>query len=1056
MAKTIRINSEAFHLNKDDKKFIVLGSNELEKKDFIDRFVNSKIKKESKTHHDEFWGTLGLTNDKPVDWKGYLEISNKGNKTIEDNSIKEEIGYLKTMYPNMAEDEITERFISFEHLDIEFPEKFKTNEIPEIRLTLMLKKDEGALVFYSHSSLHCKNNEVIENKEIEYIQPEPTFNYETNNRDRLTYKFKAIPNFKYERANSYSEHLKLSDTKNNNPFVVKILTFNRGSFENSTKTIVNAKSNIFNKFGVFSSHKLKIYKNNKQKFVNLRGKIDESKKTLFLVHGTFGSTKQSFGDLYLKNNWLDNLLDDKIYEQIIGYDHPTIFSGAEENITELLKLLKNHGVNQFTKEVDFIGTSQGGLLIQYLANLNQPYIKVGKVALVASANGVDYLTSAEYVPKFLSYIKHFTKITGALEASVICAIAQHSAKYLLHQPGFKVMTPKSKELLYITDKKPVGDTCYLPVIGDFNETLISDKRKWKQWTATGIDTISRLIMGKFNDWVVSSQKQFLVPSEYCVIPNYDEYNFVPYIIPAIHGTCLSKPVTQKILDDFFSMAQNSSNKCLEFDTRKYTNINHKILPPATKIRYDAHFHLLCQKIITKRLFGMFLETLKDLEKNIKLGLFKKKEENSPKALKLIKYLLLNKDCNDSFYELVENYEKTDPSVQKFIPLLVDFEFIFRTNYHNNTETNNTKSNLKKVLKEFNSGVDVIKSLIKHYPENIDNDSLEILKEFIEFASENFDHTKQGVLDKRIEHLETGFESQLECMKRLKKIHKDNFYPFFAVDPRREDIMDIVKKNVEKSEPSEKDKKEKLFAGIKLYPPLGYSPTDPFLMGDDEQEGLYCYCIKNDIPVLTHCSSGGFSNFVDKVEVIGWVMPSMDAKEPVEYKTITKIKFDTNFLNGFNNSVKERAYRLNHPKLWEIVLKKHPNLKINFAHFGGDDPIRRKAIYELMSATNEKGEYLYPNVYTDVSCIVDQVDLDNIYDEYFSNNAHPELKKKFMYGTDYALNMIWENSFTQYYNKFKDKFNGKFKNDNEFDLISINNVESFLFDEIENKEDKNCS
>jgi predicted TIM-barrel fold metal-dependent hydrolase len=77
----------------------------------------------------------------------------------------------------------------------------------------------------------------------------------------------------------------------------------------------------------------------------------------------------------------------------------------------------------------------------------------------------------------------------------------------------------------------------------------------------------------------------------------------------------------------------------------------------------------------------------------------------------------------------------------------------------------------------------------------------------------------------------GYEGSLEVL------------PFMCVDPR--------------SYPSENqllgavtDAVSRGIRGIKLYPPLGYLPEDGKL------QGLYRYCMANDIPVLTHCSVGG--------------------------------------------------------------------------------------------------------------------------------------------------------------------------------------------------------
>ncbi len=49
----------------------------------------------------------------------------------------------------------------------------------------------------------------------------------------------------------------------------------------------------------------------------------------------------------------------------------------------------------------------------------------------------------------------------------------------------------------------------------------------------------------------------------------------------------------------------------------------------------------------------------------------------------------------------------------------------------------------------------------------------------------------------------------------------------------------------------------IFAGIKLYPPLGFEPWPNNSEELTKVELLYDTCIKQNIPVIPHCSTGGF-------------------------------------------------------------------------------------------------------------------------------------------------------------------------------------------------------
>jgi hypothetical protein len=93
---------------------------------------------------------------------------------------------------------------------------------------------------------------------------------------------------------------------------------------------------------------------------------------------------------------------------------------------------------------------------------------------------------------------------------------------------------------------------------------------------------------------------------------------------------------------------------------------------------------------------------------------------------------------------------------------------------------------------------------------------------------------------------------------------------------------------------------------------------------------------------------------------------------------------------------------------------------------GDD--RRNGIFELMK--------MYPNVYTDISCIIEKDVLENIYHNYFINN--PKMQEKFIYGSDFFLNMLWHKTFDNYYKDFTNTFS-----DVDFKLITITNPEKFL-------------
>jgi predicted TIM-barrel fold metal-dependent hydrolase len=152
---------------------------------------------------------------------------------------------------------------------------------------------------------------------------------------------------------------------------------------------------------------------------------------------------------------------------------------------------------------------------------------------------------------------------------------------------------------------------------------------------------------------------------------------------------------------------------------------------------------------------------------------------------------------------------------------------------------------------------------------------------------------------------TPFAEQLKAMIHLTLAAQGRILPFFAFDPRSgltsQDPIRSAREAIERQG----------FVGIKLYPPLGYSPCNNQDENiDNTLRLLYEFCCfdkdgdprKTPIPITAHCSwcAGAYSN----VSVPGiWN--------------------------------KKKYYRnLAHPSYWEKVLKNFPLLKLNLAHFGG--------------------------------------------------------------------------------------------------------------------------
>ncbi|HDS05514.1 MAG TPA: amidohydrolase [Deltaproteobacteria bacterium] len=164
-----------------------------------------------------------------------------------------------------------------------------------------------------------------------------------------------------------------------------------------------------------------------------------------------------------------------------------------------------------------------------------------------------------------------------------------------------------------------------------------------------------------------------------------------------------------------------------------------------------------------------------------------------------------------------------------------------------------------------------------------------------------------------------------------------------------------------------------FAGIKLYPPLGFDPWPENKTEKQKTDYLYSYCEKKQIPLTTHCSDGGFA-------------------------------------------VCDETATYTNPARWRKVLEHYPQLKINFAHMGKQS--KKKFILFSKSAWQDEVLALlkdYPNAYTDFSCAAFE-------DKFYRSLArliqdNPGTARKILFGTDFMINLLWCGSYNEYLEVF---------------------------------------
>jgi len=240
-------------------------------------------------------------------------------------------------------------------------------------------------------------------------------------------------------------------------------------------------------------------------------------------------------------------------------------------------------------------------------------------------------------------------------------------------------------------------------------------------------------------------------------------------------------------------------------------------------------------------------------------------------------------------------------------------------------------------------------------------------------------------------MERDYEAQIEKMKKIRAEFPNNILPFFAADPNNPKMHE----NFLKVFSDEEDYK---FFGLKIYPSLGYLPSHPELMK------IYKLCEENNIPITAHCAGASVhaSNKTIK-EIPGFhYVPEKGFVEQIADKKFRRKKDYKKFFN--------------HPRNWIPVLEKFPYLKLNLAHFGGDDEWKDfysgksntwiSVIIELMER--------FPNVYTDFSY--------TMYDDRISTKLksmileNDLLASRVLYGSDYYM-IVREGHFRALKNQF---------------------------------------
>jgi hypothetical protein len=509
MALSFKIKEIAF--NKKDYSFLQIGA--LAKKN---DFTIQDFKLSKKEKIDGLWGTLGWADDRPLTASGEINFSENGCDTHR-GVTKELAEIIMKQNPDVQDvSQIRERFIDLSSVEFKnLPRKIKKEEEIHLRFELFLDKTEGALVYLQDNPKGVMNSK---HSLVNFITPEPTPRH-TQNRTSLTYHFA----YSFGRELEYLDgEVIVTDKPKVMPSVLKILTFVRTPlppqeyFKMAAKNLNTALAPVgiaqagLNVLGD-KKYKLFLYNTNKSEFSELSdtSSLNKSAKTLLLFHGTFSSVDGTFGELCHAtvkdgNRMISpftKLINDGVFDQIIGFNHPTASQSVDENVSHFCALMSGF---RFSKPVHMMTTSRGALVAESI--ITHPaaasILSVDRIMTFAPAHGSDLLKVAKGLDRFLSFLK---LQTSAMGWGYVIALAQFSIKAISTQPGLNDMLPNSDKIKSVLNATPNNTVRIRAMVGDYDKSLIS--KPAARILANGADALIRLAFRSETDWVIGCPEQ---------------------------------------------------------------------------------------------------------------------------------------------------------------------------------------------------------------------------------------------------------------------------------------------------------------------------------------------------------------------------------------------------------------------------------------------------------------------------------------------------------------------------------------------------------------------
>ncbi|GAB5472418.1 MAG: hypothetical protein Mars2KO_05170 [Maribacter sp.] len=218
-----------------------------------------------------------------------------------------------------------------------------------------------------------------------------------------------------------------------------------------------------------------------------QSKLQNQKKTLFLMHGTFSSTVGSFGDLMNNTGFLNDLVTEGFGKYVLAYNMSTIRSSIADNAQELKKI----GITKIKKTNPYIIASSRGCLVarEFFGN-------TVPMALVAGTHWGTPLASPENLGKYFNRVSNLASLAfggGTALAMVLKGVAL-AVNLVLKAKGIKDQEEDGKYVNQLNENYPLNAKQLL--IGSNYEP---DEKAWKVLADEGVDRL--IFKGRNNDGV---------------------------------------------------------------------------------------------------------------------------------------------------------------------------------------------------------------------------------------------------------------------------------------------------------------------------------------------------------------------------------------------------------------------------------------------------------------------------------------------------------------------------------------------------------------------------